>query len=227
MMTSSLLADTALVAGKDLRIELRSRTALSQLLPFALIVLVLFAFALDPDRAVLRQAAPGLFWVTTLFVAVMSVQRSLSIELNDGNRENLLLSQLDSSALFLGKFAAVVVQLLTVELFLGVGVAVLYDVPGRGIGLLVAAGILGATAIASAGVIYAALTNVSRTRDTLLPLLLLPVLAPVLIAATEVGNAALDGTPSAAWRWLGLLGVFSFGYLLAGVLSFGSLLEDS
>ena len=226
-MQNSLWSDSLLVATKDLRIEMRSRTALSQLLPFAMIVLVLFAFALDPDRSILREAAPGLFWITTLFVAIMAVQRSVGIELEDGNRENLLLSQLDSAALFLGKWAAVVVQLLVVEIFLGVGVAILYNVSSDGVALIALSGVLGATAIASCGIVYAALANVSRTRETLLPLLLLPALAPVLIAATEVGNAALNGSPSEAWRWIGLLAIFSFGYVLAGVLGFHALLEDS
>ena len=62
----NLVQEVALVAGKDLRIEARSRVTLQQMLPFGLIVLLLFAFALDPDRGVLERVAPGLFWVTVL-----------------------------------------------------------------------------------------------------------------------------------------------------------------
>ena len=85
-----MLRDAALVAGKDLRIEVRSRVATNQVLPFALMVLLLFAFALDPDRGTLRAATPGLFWVAVLFVVVIAVQRSAGLEAADGARETLL-----------------------------------------------------------------------------------------------------------------------------------------
>ena len=78
--------DTALVAGKDLRIELRSRVVMHQVVPVAVLVLVLFAFALGPDRAPMVQAAPGLFWVAVLFASVLAVQRSFAVEAVDGAR---------------------------------------------------------------------------------------------------------------------------------------------
>ncbi|MGH9030842.1 MAG: heme exporter protein CcmB, partial [Acidimicrobiia bacterium] len=65
----NLLRETALVAGKDLRIEARSRVALYQILPFGGVVILLFAFALDPDRGILPRVAPGLFWVAVLLAA--------------------------------------------------------------------------------------------------------------------------------------------------------------
>src|SRR5213594_2726838 len=99
--------DAALVAGKDLRIEARSRVATNQVAPFALLVLVLFAFALDPDRGLLRRAAPGLFWVAVLFSALLAIQRSFALESADGARDGLHLSGLDPAGIFLGKLGAV------------------------------------------------------------------------------------------------------------------------
>jgi heme exporter protein CcmB len=84
--------DALLVAGKDLRIEGRSRVALNQVLPFAVLVLVLFAFALDPDRGVLVRAAAGLYWVAVLFSALLAVQRSQAVEVGEGTRDALRLS---------------------------------------------------------------------------------------------------------------------------------------
>ena len=72
--------DAMLVAGKDLRIEARSRVALWQVVPFALLVLVLLAFAIGPDQAALRHAAPGIFWVALLFSTVLAIQRSVAVE---------------------------------------------------------------------------------------------------------------------------------------------------
>src|SRR5205807_2909519 len=106
-----MLRDALLVAGKDLRIERRSRVTTNQVAPFAVVVLVLFAFALDPDRGVLTRAAAGLFWVSVLFCAVLAVQRSFSVEAADGARDGLRLSGLDPAGVFLGKAGAVAAQL--------------------------------------------------------------------------------------------------------------------
>src|SRR5438128_9373147 len=114
--------DAALVAGKDLRIEARSRVGLNQVVPLALLMLLLFAFALDPGpagpgstRGVLAAATPGLFWVAVLFSGVLASQRSFALEAADGNRDALRLSGLDPAGMFLGKFAAIALQLLALE----------------------------------------------------------------------------------------------------------------
>src|SRR6187549_2165985 len=79
--------DAALVAGRDLRIEARSRVAISQVGPFALLVLVLFAFALDPERGVLERATAGLFWVAVLLSAMLTLGRSAALDEADGVRD--------------------------------------------------------------------------------------------------------------------------------------------
>ena len=154
-----MLRDAALVAGKDLRIEVRSRVATNQVLPFALMVLLLFAFALDPDRGTLRAATPGLFWVAVLFVVVLAVQRSAGLEAADGARDALRVSGLDPAGIFLGKAGALAAELLAIEVLLGVGIVVLYDADLRAGGLaLLAATILVATAgLAATGTLYGAL----------------------------------------------------------------------
>jgi len=219
--------DAVLVAGKDLRIEARSRVATNQVAPFALLVLILFAFALDVDRGVLTKAAAGLYWVAVLFSALLAVQRSSAIEAADGARDQLRLSGLDPAGIFLGKVAAVAVQLLLLEVLLGVGVVVLYDASLRGVWLVVPTCIAATAGLAAAGTLYGSLAAGITVRETLLPLLLLPVAAPVLLAATKAWQAALDGTPADGAPWLRLLGVFAVVYLTFGVLAFGSLLEES
>ena len=219
--------DAALVAGKDLRIELRSRVALNQVAPFAVLVLVLFAFALDPDRGVLDRAAPGLFWVAVLFSALLSIQRSFAIESGDGARDGLRLSGLDPAAIFLGKATAVAVQLLALQVLLAAGIVVLYTADLHGPLLLVATSLLATAGLASAGTVYGALAAGLRVRETLLPLLLLPILAPVLLASTRAWEAAMDGVPSEGWPWLRLLAVFAISYTAFGVAAFGTLLEEA
>jgi heme exporter protein B len=221
--------DALLVAGKDLRIEGRSRVALNQVLPFAVLVLVLFAFALDPDRGVLVRAAAGLYWVAVLFSALLAVQRSQAVEVGEGTRDALRLSGLEPAGVFLGKAGAVAIQLLVLEVLLGVGVVVLYGVDPAGLGLLAVTALVATAGLAAAGTLYGVIAAGLRVRETLLPLLLLPVLAPVLIAATRASEAALSGVSAgvSAGSWLALLATFAVVYLGFGVVAFGPLLEDA
>ena len=219
--------DAAVMAGKDLRIELRSRVATNQVTPFAVLVLILFAFALDPDRGVLGQAAAGLFWIAVLFCALLAIQRSFSVEAADGARDSLRLSGLDPAAIFLGKASAIAAELVALELVLGAGVVVLYNRALHGPLLLVVTCVLATAGLAAAGTLYGALAAGLRVRETLLPLLLLPVVAPVLLAATRASEAALGGSPADGWPWVRLLGVFAVIYVAFGVIAFGPLLEES
>jgi heme exporter protein B len=224
-----MFRDAALIAGKDLRLEARARVALNQVAPFALLVLVLFAFALDPDDGVLTRAAAGLFWLAVLFSALLAVQRSHSIEAVEGNRDALRLSGLDPASIFLGKAGAVAVQLLLLELLLGLGVVVLYDVRPAGWATLAVTAAFATVGLAAAGTLYGVLAAGLRVRETLLPLLLLPVVAPVLIAATRASESALTGVALdvAPGDWLRLLAVFAVIYLAFGIVAFGPLMEDS
>jgi heme exporter protein B len=223
-----VLRDALLVAGRDLRIERRARVALQQVVPFAVLVIVLFAFALDPDRGVLTRAAAGLFWTAVLFSALLAVQRSQAIEGPDGVRDAMRLSGLDPAGIFLGKALAVAAQLLVLEVVLAIGVVLLYDVEVDGVLTLVATALAATAGLAAAGSLYGALAAGLRVRETLLPLLLLPVVAPVLIAATRASESALTGTSFevSPGDWLGLLAVFAVLYVAFGLVAYGPLLED-
>jgi heme exporter protein B len=220
--------DTVLVAGKDLRIEARSRVALSQVAPFGLVALVMFAFALGPDRTLMAKGAPGLFWVAVLFCTVLAVQRSVSVESGDGARDGLRLSGIDPAGLFLGKSAAVGAQLLVLEAVLGVGVVLLYGVRIQVPWLIGVSCLLGTVGLAATGTLYGALSAGLRVRETLLPFLLLPIAAPVLLAGTRIWQAALAGGVSAdATPWLRLLAVFDAVYLALGVVIYGPIHETA
>lgn len=219
--------DVLLVAAKDLRIERRSRIGMAQVLPFSLLVLLLFAFALDPDRGLLEAATPGLFWVTVLFSAVLALQRNFGIEAEDGIIDALRLSGLSPWSIFLGKVVALIVQLLVLEAVLVVAVTVFYNTEFRGIPLLLAIALTTTVGISASGAIYGTLAARLRSRDTLLPLLILPLLAPVLISATRGSEVALGGEAGTGWSWAALLGLFACAYLVVGAALFSPLLEDA
>lgn len=221
-----MLRDARLILGKDLRIERRARVATNQVAPFAILVLVLFAFALDPDRGILERATAGLFWVAVLLSTVLAVQRAYALETTDGLADALRLSGIEPAAVFLGKTAALVLQLLVLEAILLVGVAVLYTVDLSGPALLAVTCLAATLGLAAAGSLYGVLAAGLRVRETLLPLLLLPVVAPVLIGATRAFESALQGTPGEGWPWCGLLAIFAAIYVAFGMLAFGSLMEE-
>lgn len=222
-----MFRDAALVAGKDLRIERRSRVTTQQIAPFALLVLVLFAFALDPDRGVLGRAAAGLYWLAVVFCTVLAVQRSATVEVTDRAGEGLRLAGMDSGGVFLGKAVAVAAQLVVLEALLAVGIAFLYGTKLQEPLVLIATALLATAGLAAAGTAYAAVAAGLRVGPTLLPLLLLPILAPVLLAATRAWEAGLAGAPGDAVSWLELLAAFAVMYVAVGVVGYGTLQEES
>jgi heme exporter protein B len=108
-----------------------------------------------------------------------------------------------------------------------VGVALLFGAKLSGGLVLFAASVTASIGLAAVGVVYGVVSSGARVKETLLPLLLLPVAAPVLLAATKAWNAALAGTPSQAGIWLSLLAIFAVLYTAVGIVAFGPLLEDS
>lgn len=222
-----MFRDAALIAGKDLRIERRSRVTTQQIGPFAVLVLVLFAFALDPDRGVLGRAAAGLYWLAVVFCTVLAVQRSATVEVTDRAGEGLRLAGMDPGGVFLGKALAVAAQLLVLEALLTVGIAFLYGTKLHEPLLLVGTALLATAGLAAAGTAYAAVAAGLRVGTTLLPLLLLPILAPVLLAATRAWEAGLAGVPGDAVSWLELLAAFAVLYVAVGVVGYGTLQEES
>jgi heme exporter protein B len=220
-----------LIAAKDLRIERRSRVVTNQVLPFAAVTMVLFAFALDTSD-VLERVAPGLVWLATMFSMLILVQRSFAIEADDGALDALRVAGLDPTAIFWGKALALAVQLAVLEAILLVAAVLLYgaEVPAGGVVLLVATFLVATCGLACVGTLYGGLTAGFSGRETLLPLLVLPVVAPVLIGATRAVEAAL-GTGGMAlsegWPWLGLLAVFAVAFGVGGALAFGPLIDEA
>lgn len=223
--------EVALIAGKDLRVEIRSRVVLHQIVPFVATVLLLFAFALDPDQGFLTKATPGLYWIAILLSALVVIQRTFTLEANDGGRDGLRSAGLDPAAIFLGKGAAVCAVLLGLEVLLLAAVALFYGASLRGWPLLGVTAMLATVGVVAPGMIFGVLATGQRVRETLLPLLFLPVVAPVMIGATNSFQAALRPPAQQAaaegWRWCGLLAIFALLYTVLGLIVFGPLLEDS
>lgn len=219
-----------LIALKDLRIEARSRVVTNQVLPFAALVMVMFAFALDNDN-VLTRVAPGLIWLATLFSTLVLVQRAFAVETADGALDALQVAGVRPGGVFLGKSLALAAQLAVLELVLLVLALVLYQarVEADGAVLLVTTFVVATTGLAFVGTLYGGLAAGAKGRETLLPLLMLPVVAPVLIGATRATEAAFGtngATSGEGWPWIGLLVLFAALFGAGGTFAFGSLIDD-
>ncbi|MEP7023029.1 MAG: heme exporter protein CcmB [Actinomycetota bacterium] len=215
------------IAAKDLRIEVRSRSAVSTVLPFSITMLLAFGFALGPDQLLLARIAPGLLWLAALFASVELCHRSYQHEAANGALEGLLLSPADKGAVFLGKAAAAFVQLI---LLMGVTagiVIILFGLPvGRAPGLLLLTAVLGVAGLSTLGSLLGLLTVRNRTRQAALPVLVLPLVSPVIIAATSATQNLTQGAATGIGGWLSLLASFDAAFLAAGYLVFEHLLED-
>jgi heme exporter protein B len=222
----SLARETVAVAGKDLRIELRGRHALGSLLPFAATVLISFGFAFGPGEDVLRRTAPGLLWMAILFASVMAARRTYQTESEDDALEGLVLSPVDRGAIFLGKAVAVVVELLALEIAVSILVVALFDLSFASPLEVGAAFLLGTIGLAAVGSLFGIVGESARTREAILPMLTLPLAAPVLIAGVRATDLASSGLAGQATSWLGLLAAFDVVFVSIGILVFGSLMED-
>ena len=221
-----MLAETSLVARKDLRVERRAKIALGQVAPLALLILMVFAFALDANSSLLERGAGGLYWLSVLYGGTLLIQRSFDVETDDGNMDALRMSAIGMPSLFLGKALALFVQITVLELILGPGILLLYNVGVVDWALLIAAATAGTVAFSVCGVLWGAMSAGLRVRATLLPLLLVPVLAPVLLAGSRAFETALGVRAGAGWTWAGLMFVIAAVHTALGLGAFGFLLEE-
>jgi heme exporter protein B len=225
-MTAAARAAWA-VFSKDLLVERRSKEGANALAFFAVLLLFLFYFALGPDRERIRLALPGLFWLAFLLAGLLGLGRAFALERENDCLDGLVVAPGDKTGIYLGKVAGTTALMLAMEVMFFAATGIFYNldlwgaVPGL---LLVAAA--GTVGFAAVGTLFSAMTAQLRAREVLLPVLLLPLVVPVLLAAVKLTEAVLAGqgwADTAAW-WQLLLG-FDVVFLVAGLLTFEFVLE--
>ena len=219
-----------MTARKDLTVEWRGRVLVNQVLPFAALVMVMFAFALDGDD-LLQRAASGLAWMATVLSMFVVISRSFLVDTEDGALDAMRVAGLDMRGVFVGKSVALFVQLFVLNVVLIALSLLLYHVSLtlESAMLLVAIVVCATAGLAFVGVLYGGLAAMSKGRETLLPLLVLPVVAPIVIGAaraTEAAYGTAGARVSEGWPWVGLLFVFAVAFAIAGLLSFPALIEE-
>jgi heme exporter protein B len=214
-----------LVAAKDLRVEMRSRVVLWQVLPFGVIALVLAGLSVGPAVEDLRRAAPGLFYLVVLLMAMLAIGRAFAIESPIGTATSVRMLGIDPAGTFLGKALALFAELAVAAAVLLMGVVIFFHARLAGIAESLPSVLLALVTLAAAGTIYGALVADSKYQATLLPVVALPPLAGVLIAGEESMRASLTGTSSL--RWVVFLAASAVGYVALGILLYGLAEESS
>jgi heme exporter protein B len=212
---------------KDALLQWRTRAQLLAIFTFGAASLLLFSFAIGPDTSALRAHAAGFLWLGLLLASTLSLAESFQHEMEERALEGLLLLPAPAIALYYGKALANWVQLTILGLGLVPVLIVLYDAGTTRIAGLALVIVLGAAGLSAPGTLYAAMTAQVRARQTLLPLLLFPLVVPVLLAAVKATSLFILGDPmEQAGSWMLLLVCFDLiHWSLCGLL-FGRVVED-
>jgi heme exporter protein B len=214
------------IVAKDVVAEIHTREVVSAMLVFAVLATLIFSFALDLRGDVARAAAPGILWATVAFAGTLGLSRSLAREQQAGCIDGLLLAPMDRSVIFFGKAIGNLVFMVVVEMLLLPLCAVLFDVPLLRAGVLIVMG-LGTAGYAAIGTLLAGIAVNTRAREVMLPILLLPLAVPVLIASVRAVSGLLEGgTWAEAGSWVGLLVAYDVIVVAVSMLVFGYVLEE-
>lgn len=218
------LSPIVTLASKDILLEIRTRDTVVSVLVFALLVVVVFNFALNVSPSLVDQLAPGILWVAFAFAGVLAMNRAFILERDRGNLDGLLLTPVSRDSIFFGKMLATFLFMIIVEALLLPVFGALFNFSSFSVSLLLAV-FLATLGFAVVGTLFSAIAVHTRSREIMLPLLFLPVVMPVIIAAVESSGRAIEGGVSAA-EWLGLIAVFDLVYLVVCPWVFGAVVEE-
>ncbi|MGH2989971.1 MAG: heme exporter protein CcmB, partial [Solirubrobacterales bacterium] len=216
------------ILAKDLRVELRTLESVPGMVLFAVTTFVLFRFGLD-RTSLDGSLAAGVLLATVLFAAILAVNRIFVAERDQGGLDAIRLAPVDANALLAAKVAALVVYLVVLEAITVPVFAVFFLAEWAALAPLAAVLVLANLGLAATGALVSALATGSRARDLLVPLVLLPLIVPVMIAAAGAAEPLLAaGGPQYGdvGSWLAVLGLYDVVFLLVGYGVFDFVLED-
>lgn len=223
-----MLGDVVALAMKDVRIELRSPAAVAGALTLGLVGLVVTGLAAGPDTARLRAIAPGLAWLSIVYAAITVGERLDRIDRADDAFAVVWLSVQDRRAIFGGKIIALTLMLWTIAVaLLGAAVVLLNIEPSPLAVALIPLALIACLALAAGVVLVTGTVGGNSQRVLLLPVALLPLLAPTLVAAAQATAALVAGGIGASLPWFGLLAAQAALFVGLGLLVYeqGAALE--
>lgn len=214
------------IVWKDLAAEFRSRELLSAMLVFALLVILIFNFALELDAKTRSTVTAGVLWVTFAFAGTLGLTRSLAVEKDRGCMDGLLLAPVDRSAIYFGKVIGNLIFMLIIEAIVLPVYSILYNINLFNLGLIFVI-VLGSVGYVTVGTLLATMAVQTRTRDILLPILLFPVEIPVFIAAIKASTGFLQGIDMVEiMPWINLLLVYDVIFTAIAFMLFDFVVEE-
>src|SRR5688572_21239092 len=211
---------------KELLLQWRTRGQMMAVLVFGATALLLFSFAIGPDAFALRTFSAGFLWLALLLSSTLTLSESFHSEMENRALEGLLLLPADPRALYYGKAIANWIQLTILGVALVPVMVVLYDAGTTSLLKLLLIIVLGTAGLSAPGTLYAAMTAQVRAKQTLLPLLLFPLIVPALLASVKATSLVILGDPmEQSQAWIGLLCAFDLIYWSLCGLLYGRVLE--
>jgi len=211
---------------KDLLLEFRTKERISSLFVLSLLIVLVFVFALSPEQIQGPGIEAALLWITLVFAGMLSLQRAFLLEQERGCFSGLLLCPIDPGTLFLAKMLGNVLFLLLVEVVVAPLSLAFFGVSfSRSLLMLPVVLLLGTVGFSALGTLFAAIAVRTRAREVLLPIMLLPLLVPLLIAAVKVTSAILTGEE---WNgvWFRVLITFDIIFVVTGWLIFSQVVQE-
>ncbi len=224
----TFLRQAGAIFWKDLLTEFRTKDALTSMLLFGLLVILMFHFALEPDSLETQRYGPGLLWMTFVFAGLLGMNRAFAGERENDSLQALKLAPISWGAIYLGKMLANLLFMLLAESVILACFTIFFnfDLLPRALWMALIT-FLGTLGFASAGIILAAVSMNTRMSDVMLPILLLPIVLPVVIGAVESTAAIFTDPPGVALGfWLKFLVVFNIIFITLPLLLFEYVLEE-
>lgn len=214
------------VLRKDLRAEIRGRELISSMLLFAVMAVLVFSFALELDREARESSVAGVLWVTIVFSGLIGLSRSMAVEKDKGSLDALLIAPIQRSALFFGKMIANLTFTLVIAVMLLVLLTVLFNmtlfIPALFLIIL-----LGCTGFTTAGTLLSSMSIHARSRETLLPIALLPVVLPIILPSVRASTALIADTSSSEWLpWLQMIVLIDLIFVVGTYFLFDFVVEE-
>lgn len=222
----SYLGKVWAITAKDIRAELRAKEVFSTMVAFGILAVIIFGLAFDLRVPSSDMVAPGVLWVVVLFGGVLGLHRSFGAEMDRGSMAALLMAPMDRSAIYFGKLMANLLFMLIMEMLIMPILLVIFDVNLMRLWILVGV-FLGTLGYVGVGTLFAALTANVRARESLLPILLLPVMAPIFIAGVGLTAGIVDGREmSGLWRWLQMMTIYDLVFIVVAYLVFDLIWQE-
>ena len=212
------------IIWKDIVAELRTKQTVASVLVFALLVLVIFAFAFEPQN--IPPVAAGILWVAFAFGGMLGLGRSFVMEKDKGSLDGLLLTPVDRSVIYFGKMIANLIFMLVISVVVLLLFYVLLNMPVLRIELF-AIVVLASIGFSAVGTLFSALAANTTSRDVMLPILFLPIVSPVIVFAVRGTGLVLQGQSwSGAASAVELIAVFDVIYVVVSSFVFEFVIEE-